>query len=312
MSGGPLVVALGGNALIRPGDRGGHKQQALRVAEIAPALAALHAPDGLVVTHGNGPQVGWQLLRSDLAQDQVPPEPIDAAVAATQGEIGILLQQSLGVHGRRGTPPRTAVTVLTQVVVDRADPAFGAPTKFIGAFYSAAEARRRASELGWQVKRDGIRGWRRGVPSPRPLRVVEADIIADLAGRGVIVVACGGGGVPVVEVHGTMAGVEAVVDKDLSTALLASTIQARRLIILTAVDQIMVGFGTPAARPLGEVSAAELRTHQQAGEFPAGSMGPKVEAALWFLEHGGHEVIITSPEMLPTVDAGGPATRVVP
>ena len=312
MSTGPLVVALGGNALIRPGDRGGFRQQAQRIRDVAPALLALDAPGGLVLTHGNGPQVGWQLLRSDLAQGQVPPEPIDAAVAATQGEIGLLLQQCLGQLGRSASPPRPAVTLLTQTLVAADDPAFSEPTKFIGAFYDAAEARRRASELGWQVKRDGIRGWRRVVPSPRPRRIVEAELIAGLAADGVVVVACGGGGVPVVELHGALVGVEAVVDKDRSTALLARSIGAARLVILTAVDRVMVGFGTPEARPLDAVTAAELRGHLEAGEFPAGSMGPKVEAALWFLEGGGREVVITSPEALPRLDRGGPATRIRP
>lgn len=312
MSTGPLVVALGGNALIRPGDRGGHPQQALRVREVAPALLGLHAPGGLVLTHGNGPQVGWQLLRSDLAQGQVPPEPIDAAVAATQGEIGLLLQQALGQLGRRSTPPRPAVTLLTQALVDREDPAFSDPTKFIGAFYNASEARQRASELGWRVKRDGIRGWRRVVPSPRPLRIVEAELVARLAAEGVVVIACGGGGVPVVEAHGALVGVEAVVDKDRSTALLARSIGASRMVILTAVDRVMVGFGTPDARPLDEITAEELRAHHAAGEFPAGSMGPKVEAALGFLEGGGQEVVITSPEALPRLEHGGPATRIRP
>ncbi len=310
VSTGPLVIALGGNALIRPGDRGGFPQQAARVAELAPALAALAGNQGLVLTHGNGPQVGWQLLRSDLAQEHVPPEPIDAAVAATQGEIGILLQQAVGSVLAGGPDARPVVTLLTQVLVDPDDPAFNDPTKYIGTFYSQSEARRRASELGWKVKADGIRGWRRVVPSPHPTEVVEAPVIAALAGQGVVVIACGGGGVPVMRAHGRLVGVEAVVDKDRATALLAATLGAERMVILTAVDRVMVGFGTPAARPLDEVCAAEVAVHQAAGEFPAGSMGPKIEAGLWFLEHGGREVIITSPEQLPHLDSGGLATRI--
>ena len=302
----PLVVALGGNALIRPGDRGGFGQQAMRVRELAPALRALADQAPLVLTHGNGPQVGWQLLRSDLAKDQVPPAPIDAAVAATQGELGWLLQAALG------GPDRPAVTLLTQVVVDRSDPAFQKPTKFIGRFYSQLEARQRAAELGWQVRQDGIRGWRRVVASPRPLRVVEAPLVAPLLHAGAIVICCGGGGVPVMEVGGTLVGVEAVVDKDRATACLANALGAHTLIVLTAVPQVMTGFGTAAARPLGDVDATEMKTLLARGEFPAGSMGPKVEAALAFLAGGGREAVITSPENLTGLGSGAAATRIRP
>jgi len=302
----PIVVALGGNSLIRPGDRGGFQQQATRVRELAPALRRLADQAPLVLTHGNGPQVGWQLLRSDLAKDQVPPVPIDAAVAATQGEIGWLLQAALG------TPARPAVTLLTQVIVDRDDPAFHNPTKFIGRFYNQGEARQRAAELGWQVRRDGIRGWRRVVASPHPQRIVEAPLVAPLLRAGAIVITCGGGGVPVIEVGGALVGVEAVVDKDRATACLANTLGAHTMIVLTAVPQVMAGFGTPAARALGEVDAAEMTMHLARGEFPAGSMGPKVEAALAFLVGGGREAVITSPENLADLAAGAPATRIRP
>ena len=308
---GPTLVALGGNALIRAGEAGTVPEQARRVAEVARGLAAMDAPGGLIVTHGNGPQVGRHLLRSDLVGDQVPPIPLDIAVAATQGEIGWLIQQALTNALAALDDPRPAVTLLTQVVVDPKDPAFDNPTKFIGSYWDEETALIRASQLGWHVRKDGHRGWRRVVPSPHPLEIVEASQVWDLSQRGAIVIACGGGGIPVIRVGNQLAGVEAVVDKDRASALLATVLGVRRMIILTAVDQIWLDFQSPDGRPLGTVQAPELHAHLEAGHFPPGSMRPKVEAALAFLANGGHEVVITSPEHLSGVDRGGPCTRVV-
>lgn len=309
---GPTVVALGGNALQQPGDRGTVAEQAARASTVAGVLAALPADQGLVVTHGNGPQVGVHLLRSDLLREKIPPTPLHVSVAATQGEIGWILQRALQSALRARGDTRPVVTLLTQVVVDPADPAFQSPTKYVGAFYSQEEAERNAAELGWRVAKDGGRGWRRVVPSPVPTEVVEAATIAALARDGHVVIAGGGGGVPVLRRGTALVGVEAVVDKDLTAALLARTIQASRLIILTAVDQVWVDFGTPRARPLGEVRAAEMAGWLAEGQFPPGSMGPKIEAALRFLADGGEDVCITSPDALSAMFTGGPHTRILP
>ncbi len=299
------VIALGGNALIRPGERGTPAEQLARVRDVARGLRALAADTELVLTHGNGPQVGRVLLRSDLCAGEVPGVPLDLAVASTQGSIGLMLQQA--VAEALGRP---AVTVLTQTVVDRDDPDFADPSKYVGRFYTEAEARRRALELGWQVKEDPGRGWRRVVPSPQPRAIVELPAIRALLAAGVVVIAAGGGGVPVVALHGTLAGVEAVVDKDRASALLAAQLGAPRLVILTGVDEVMVDFGGPGQRALTAAGRQELAAHLAAGQFPPGSMGPKIEAALSFLDGGGREVLITSPERLPEALAGRRGTRV--
>ncbi len=311
-SGGPLVVALGGNALIRPGEAGTPVQQAERVAEVAPALLSLAGPAGLVITHGNGPQVGRHLLRSDLLKLQIPPTTVELAVAATQAEIGLMIVQALANAQHDRAAPLDVLALLTRVLVSADDPAFQSPTKFVGGFMDAETAQVQAAELGWQVRRDGDRGWRRVVPSPRPQRVLEADQIAALCRQGIIVVACGGGGVPVVQAHGQFAGVEAVVDKDRASAVLALELGAPRMIILTAVAQVWRDYGTPAAQALGRIHASELRSLWSAGQFPAGSMGPKIEAALAFLDGGGGSVLITSPEHLPQALRGEGGTLVLP
>ncbi|MCB9777982.1 MAG: carbamate kinase [Alphaproteobacteria bacterium] len=306
----PVVVALGGNALIRPGEQGTPGEQAARIAEVAETLVALAGPGGLVLTHGNGPQVGRHLLRSDLVRDQVPPTSLELAVAATQGEIGWMVVQALEHVLRRQGDARTVVALMTRTRVALDDPAFQDPRKFVGRFYTEAQAMDLVADLGWRVRQDGDRGWRRVVPSPRPLEILEAPTIASLAATGALVVGCGGGGVPVVDVHGHRAGAEAVVDKDLATALLAGQLGARRMVVLTGVDTIWKGFGTPAAAPLHDTDAPQLQALLDAGEFPAGSMGPKVEAALAFLAAGGEEVLVTSPEALPDALAGRTGTRI--
>ena len=304
------MVALGGNALIRPGEAGTVAEQVARVAEVAEVLAGIDAPGGLVLTHGNGPQVGRHLLRNDRTRDEVPPSPLDVAVAATQGEIGFLLQSGLrNALDRRGDP-RPVVALLTQVVVDIADPAFLEPTKFVGRFYSEREARARASTLGWRIKADGDRGWRRVVASPEPLEIIELESIDALCRAGSIVIAVGGGGVPVARTPIGLSGVEAVVDKDRASCLLAHQLQAARLVILTGVRQVQVDFGTDRARVIDHATAAEMAGWLADGQFPAGSMGPKVRAALTFLQQGGVEVMVTTPEDLEGALDGGPCTRI--
>ncbi len=301
-----LVIALGGNALIQPGETGSVAEQHARARELATLLASSLDPGWeLVLTHGNGPQVGRILLRSDLCTPEVPEIPVDVAVAATQGEMGLMMQQAL--TGETGRP---TVTVLTQVVVDPADPDFQDPTKYIGRFYSQDDAEQRAVTLGWRVREDPGRGWRRVVPSPQPIEVLETGAVEMLLAAGFTVVAAGGGGVPVIRTHGTLVGVEAVVDKDRASALLAAELHADALWILTGVDEVQVDYGTPEARSLRAVSPEDLQKHLDDGQFPPGSMGPKVEAVLDFVRRGGREAVITSLEALPAAMRGERGTWV--
>jgi len=286
------VVALGGNALVRPGEEGTPAQQAARAKEAAQHLAAFPKDTELVVTHGNGPQVGEILLRSDLTADKFPATPIDLAVAATQGQIGVMLQ-----HALAKALERPASTVCTTVMVSSNDPDFQNPTKYVGRFYDAEEAKAQTSSLGWIMKEDPGRGWRRVVPSPKPSGIIEVESVRTLCASGVVVVACGGGGVPAVEADGHLTPVEAVVDKDLSSALLAREMGATRFIILTAVDEVMVDYAKDTERPLKDVGLEELRKYASEGQFPPGSMGPKIESVFAFLDgNPGGEVLITSPE----------------
>lgn len=300
-----IVVALGGNALIKPGETGTTAQQLSCAHQVARVLSALPADTELVVTHGNGPQVGRILLRSDLCANEVPPVPLDVAVAATQGQIGLMLQQALC-----STLGRAVSAVLTRVLVSAEDPDFQDPTKFVGRFYLEDEAKLRAQTLGWQVKEDPGRGWRRVVPSPKPIEILDLEAARILLEAGHVVLACGGGGVPMIDIHGERVTVEAVIDKDRASALLAAHLCAPILVILTGVDEVMLNFATPQVRALSHVTAAELRTYQAAGQFPPGSMGPKIEAALDFLKRGGQEVLITSPESFADAMAGKRGTRV--
>jgi carbamate kinase len=273
-----VVVALGGNALLERGERPDSDVQESRVTQAVAALAPLLVQHDLIVTHGNGPQVG--LLAADSAADPAlsHPYPFDVLGAQTQGMIGYWLVQALG----RALPRRKAACLVCRTLVSADDPAFAAPAKFVGPVYRASTARRLAAERGWQVRRDGT-GWRRVVPSPEPTAVIELDLIDLLASLGVIVVCAGGGGIPVIaEEGGGLRGVQAVVDKDLTAALLARAVGADALLLLTDVPAVLDGYGTRAARPIHRADPAWLRSRLDAGAFPAGSMGPKVEAACRF------------------------------
>ena len=301
-----VVLTLGGNALIRPDEVGSAKEQWRRAIGLAKTIAKMPPTVQLVITHGNGPQVGRVLLRSDLCANEIPPIPVDLAVANTQGEIGLMLQQAIDSAGER-----TAIAVLTQVIVNKDDPGFVNPTKFIGSYYTEEEAKRRAEALLWNVKEDPGRGWRRVVPSPEPLDIVEQLAIETLLVRGFTVIACGGGGVPVIRKGDRLKGVEAVVDKDRSSALLAHKIKANSLICLTGVDEVMLDFGKPTMRSLRTISVSEAKRFLQEGQFPEGSMGPKIRSALQFLSDGGKEVLITSPELLESALKGERGTRII-
>jgi carbamate kinase len=266
----------------------------------------------LAITHGNGPVVGQLLLQGEAAQEIVPPMPLDVCDADSEGSIGYLTQQTL-VNVLRGPAERPVVSLITQVVVDRDDPAFAAPDKPVGPFYTAEEATRLCRAKGWTIREDAGRGYRRMVPSPRPRQIIELEPIRMLLGRGVVVIAAGGGGIPVVRTEtGELRGIEAVIDKDRASALLASGLKARLLVILTAVEYVYRSFGRPDQQPIPSMNAATARALLAAGEFPPGSMGPKIEAAIDFLQEGGEEVLITLPERLAEALRGECGTRIFP
>lgn len=315
------VVSLGGNALLRRGDSGTIEEQ-FEHARACTAQISRMLQEGrtVVITHGNGPIVGNIVIRNEAARNTVPPMPLYICDADSEGGIGFMIQQTLYNHLRRHERARPVVTLITQVVVDPGDPAFDEPTKPIGPWYTAEEAARLEAEKGWRVVRarpesdgQGVRAYRRVVPSPRPLRIVEAAVIRRLARQGVVVIAAGGGGVPVAEgAEGELRGVEAVVDKDLATAVLARELGAEAVLILTDVDRVYLDFGRSNQRGLATVGLAELKEYRARGHFPPGSMGPKIDAALEFLESGGREVVITSPELAVEAMEGRAGTRIVP
>jgi carbamate kinase len=309
-----LVLALGGNALIRPGDAGTLAEQYRHISQAMAHTADLvTAGFAIVLTHGNGPMVGNLLLQMECARALVPPMPLFISDADTEGSLGYLIQQCLVNELHRRGQTRGVATVITQVVVAANDPAFNSPDKPIGPFYTAAEVEHLKTERGWRLAEDASRGWRRVVPSPHPLTVVEQDIISYLLRGGVIVIAAGGGGMPVIRQEGgDLRGVEAVIDKDRTAAVLAREIAANLLIFLTAVDYVYLDYGKPSQRPLKTLAAAEAREYLEAGHFAPGSMGPKMEASLDFLSQGGQRVLITQPENLASALQGCTGTHIFP
>jgi carbamate kinase len=265
----------------------------------------------LVVTHGNGPQVGRILLQQEYAAEHVPPMPMDVCGAQSQGQIGYLLAQSLDTAMRRRGLDTRALCLVSQVVVDGRDPAFRRPTKPVGPSYDRTEARRIAQLTGHVFRAMPDKKWRRVVPSPAPLRLVEADALRQIVEAGHVVVTAGGGGVPVVEVGDELVGVEAVVDKDLTAARLALLVGADQLVVLTEVDRVQIGFGTPHAEALSRLSVDEARRLLAAGEFPEGSMGPKVRACVEFVTAGGRQAVIGALTQARDVVLGEGGTVVV-
>ncbi|MEF8757379.1 MAG: carbamate kinase [Halobacteriales archaeon] len=300
------VVALGGNTLLKDG--GAATEQFRRIEESADAIARLRETGrDLLLTHGNGPQVGHLLLQQEATATDSDDMPLDVLVAETQAQIGYPLQQAL--YERLG---ETVVTVVTQVLVDDDDPAFDEPTKPVGPWYGEAEAEAKPFETTEARRSDGEVGYRRVVPSPPPKSVVEADRITELSRAGATVIAGGGGGVPVVREDGDLHGVEAVVDKDRTAAALGRNIDADELLILTDVDAAYLDYGDPDQRPIREADAVTMREHLDAGEFGAGSMGPKIEAAVDFVEGGGDRAVVTSLSAAEDALAGGAGTVVTP
>jgi carbamate kinase len=315
MTGQRAVVAIGGNALILDGQQGTIAEQYDNALEMARHIARLVDRGwGIVLTHGNGPQVGFILLRSELVGDSapIPQLSLEMSSADSQGGVGhILAMALLNELAALGHQDRVAY-VLTHTVVDPADPAFVDPTKPIGPFYTANQAALKRKRNGWQMIEDSGRGYRRVVPSPKPLRIVESAQIRTLVDAGYVVVAVGGGGIPVVETKRGYVGVEAVIDKDRASALLASSLGVPLLVLSTGVEQVAWHFRQPDQRLLSSITAAEAVQYLADGEFPKGSMGPKVEAAVDFLAHGGQEVLITTPAALERAIAGQTGTRIVP
>jgi carbamate kinase len=309
------VVALGGNAITKKGEEDTVARQFANTRESLRGIVEL-IRDGynLAITHGNGPQVGNAVLRVELARGEAPVLPLGICVADTEGGMGYMIEQSLGNRLKKEKIEREVVTVVTQVIVDRDDPSIRKPTKFIGQFYPKAEAKKLAKQNGWMVREDRGKMWRRVVPSPIPLEIVEKKTIKTLVRNGIIVISAGGGGIPVyVDNDGKLEGVDAVIDKDRASAVLARDIGAELLLILTEVEKVALHHGTLLEQNLDRLTLDEAKRYLAEKHFPPGSMGPKIEAAIQFLEAGGKEVIITSiPKAYDSVKKRNAGTRIVP
>jgi carbamate kinase len=309
------VVAIGGNSLIKDKQHQTVADQYEAMRETTASIADL-AEQGweVAITHGNGPQVGFILRRSELSRHELHEVPLDACGADSQGAIGYALQQNMRNHLLARGLELPVATVVTQVEVSPDDPAWESPSKPIGSFMTAETAAERRAGEGWAVIEDAGRGWRRVVPSPEPVRIVEADVVRMLLDAGVIVITVGGGGIPVVrEPDGMLKGVDAVIDKDLASAMLATVIEAGLLVITTAVERVALGWGTPQQRWVDCLTVAEAKAYLAEGiHFAAGSMAPKIQACINYLEAGGGEVLITDPEHLPAAIRGETGTRLVP
>ena len=311
---GLAIVAVGGNALIKDNQ---HKtvQDQYEASVDTMAHIADMILDGwnVVVTHGNGPQVGFILRRSELAAHELHEVPLDYCGADTQGSIGYMFQRALYNEFRRRNIHKTALTVITQTIVDRNDPAFQNPTKPIGSFMDEAQAKTRMEKDGWTVVEDAGRGWRRVVPSPDPKKIVEADGIRALIDGGFVVIATGGGGIPVVETpEGDLVGVEAVIDKDFGAAILACMLKADLFLISTAVEKVAINFNKPDQQWIDQMTAAQAREYLQAGHFAKGSMLPKIQAILRYLDCGGKKALITDPAHIKEALDGKTGTWILP
>ena len=308
------VVALGGNAITRPDLEDTIAHQFANTRQSLHGIVEL-IREGykMVITHGNGPQVGNALLRIELARGKAPILPLGVLVADTEGGMGYMIEQSLQNRLRAEKIDRPVITLITQMVVDENDPAVNKPTKFIGQFYTEEEAANFQKSRGWTMKRDSDRGWRRVVPSPTPLKVVEAGTLEKLVNSGAIVIAGGGGGIPVyIDKKGNYEGMDAVIDKDLASAVIGTEIGAGILSILTSVDKVAVNFHKPNQRLLDQMTVTEAKKYYVEGQFPDGSMGPKIKAAIQFIENGGQLVTISSVEDARNAIAGISGTSIVP
>lgn len=311
---GIAVVAVGGNALIKDKNHKTVQDQYTAAQDTMKHIVDMIEKGwDVVITHGNGPQVGFILRRSELAKDVLHEVPLDYCGADTQGAIGYMFQKALNNEFKRRGLKKNAATVVTQTVVNKDDPAFKHPTKPIGTFMEEAEAKSRETKDGWVVVEDAGRGWRRVVPSPRPERIVEAEVIDTLIHAGIIVVGVGGGGIPVIiNEAGDIEGVEAVIDKDFGSALMAKNINADLFVISTAVEKVALNFNQPDQIWLDKMTVAEAKQYIEEGHFAPGSMLPKVQAIIQFLESGGKKALITDPEHIGDALEGKTGTWIVP
>ncbi|UCD93407.1 MAG: carbamate kinase [Candidatus Zixiibacteriota bacterium] len=313
-SGKTAVIALGGNAITQPDVEDTIANQFANTRRsLDGVMELIKSGYKLVISHGNGPQVGNAILRIELARGKAPILPLGICVADTEGGMGYMIEQSLQNRIKKEGIDRSVVTIITQVIVDRDDPQISNPTKFIGQFYSEEEVKRFARERGWVVKKDANRGWRRVVPSPTPISVVEAETIKSLVAGGTIVIAAGGGGIPVyIDDNGNLEGLDAVIDKDLASAVLGKEISSEILMILTSIDKVALNFGRKDQVWLDRMTVSEAEEHLKAGQFPPGSMGPKITAAVQFVKGGGKEVIVTSFNNAGRALDGSAGTRILP
>ncbi|MDX1431413.1 MAG: carbamate kinase [Gammaproteobacteria bacterium] len=307
-----LVVAIGGNATHPEDIKGTSTEQKAIAMRTARALLPLAMADNeLIITHGNGPVVGKILMRQALTRDRIPPMSLDICVAHSQGGIAYLLVQALENALREADNPRHVACLLTQVEVDPEDPAFDDPSKPVGPFFDEAQAKHIAAELGWCMKEDAGRGWRHVVPSPAPRHICDISLVEELARRGTVVIAGGGGGIPVVRgPKGVRHGVQAVIDKDLTSAHMANVLGIELLLMLTAVPKVAIDFGTAAQRDLDHVGVSQLRELRAQGYFPPGSMGAKIDAAIRFLEGGGKRVVIAHLDQVMPALSGETGTHI--
>jgi len=314
LNGKTAVIALGGNAITQLDreDTIANQFSNTRIS-LDGVVELIKAGYKLVISHGNGPQVGNAILRVEIARGKAPILPLGICVADTEGGMGYMIEQSLYNRLRAEGVDRKVVTIISQVVVDRNDPSIEDPSKYVGQFYAEEDAKKFARERGWTVKKDSNRGWRRVVPSPQPLSVVESDTIKSLVETGTIVIAVGGGGIPVyVDEKGYLEGLDAVIDKDLASAVLGKEISSEILMILTSVDKVMLNYGKENESSLDKATVSEVEEYFRQGHFPPGSMGPKIKAALQFIRDGGKQVIITSFENAGRALKGAAGTRILP
>jgi len=308
-----FVIAIGGNAVNRPGEKPTAENMMKNLKETMEYLIDIIKDHSVVITHGNGPQVGNLLLQQEAARDIVPPFPIDVNDAQTQGSLGYMICQTLYNTLIEKNVKKEIAAVVTQIVVDPEDPAFQNPTKPIGPFYSEEEAKRIMEEKKWTMVEDAGRGWRRVVPSPIPVDIIEKDVIRFLVDNGFIVIAAGGGGIPVIRLKdGTLKGVEAVIDKDRASSLLARELDADMFIILTGVEKVYLNFNKSDQIPLDKLTVEDAERYLKEGHFPPGSMGPKIESAIDFVKKTGKQCLITDMRKLKQALEGKTGTRIVP
>ncbi len=308
-----IVIALGGNAITREFEEGNITQQFVNTRRSLESIIELLGQGyNMVITHGNGPQVGNALIRVEETRHLVPPLPLGVIVADLQGGMGYMIEQCLQNKMFELGVKRQVATIITQALVDKDDPSISNPTKFVGPFFKKENVEELEKKRGWVMKEDKGRGYRRVVSSPIPVGIVEKDIIKSLVDQGIVVIAAGGGGIPIyIDERGWKEGINGVIDKDLASAVLAKDVGAEKLIILTGVDKVAINFGAPEQKELSELTVSEAKNYLKAGEFPKGSMGPKIQAAVNFIENGGKEVIITSIEKTALALQGTKGTRII-